>query len=88
MIHQVGAIQRVLYRFQSWAEKKFMKFRLGKCHVLLLGRNNPLHHDKLENHRLESSLAQLGLLLDKKLSISQQWLAVSWAALERFLSLG
>ena len=82
LIHQVGAIQRELYRLQNWAEKKFRKFSPGECQVLILERNHALHHDRLENHRLKSSLAQLGLLLDKKLSISQQWLAVSWAALE------
>ncbi|KAK4825285.1 hypothetical protein QYF61_026130 [Mycteria americana] len=51
-----------------------MKFNKGKCKVLHLGRNNPIHQYGLEADCLESSFAEkaLGVLVDAKSKISQQ----------------
>jgi len=44
-----------------------MKFNKGKCKVMLLGKNSPMHQYMLGANQKESSLADkdLGVLLDK-----------------------
>ncbi|KAK4807024.1 hypothetical protein QYF61_000353 [Mycteria americana] len=56
-----AAIQRDLDRLEKWAGRSLVRFSKGKCKVLHLGRNNPMHQYMLEADQLESSLAEKDL---------------------------
>ncbi|KAK4815544.1 hypothetical protein QYF61_003236 [Mycteria americana] len=54
-------------RLEKWADRHLLLLSKGKCKVLHLGRNSPMHQYMLEANWLESWLAEkdLGILFNK-----------------------
>ncbi|GAB0177311.1 mitochondrial enolase superfamily member 1 [Grus japonensis] len=69
-----AASQRDLDRLETWPGRNLVKFNKGKCRVLHLGRNSPMHQYMLGAAQLESSFAEkdLGVLMDNTMNVSQQ----------------
>jgi len=69
-----AAIQHDLDTLGSQTQRNLMKFSKGKCSVLHLGRNNPMHQYRLGADLLEGSSVKrdLGVLVDDRLTMSQQ----------------
>ncbi|GAB0186246.1 mitochondrial enolase superfamily member 1 [Grus japonensis] len=74
-----ATLQEDLDRLEEWAYTNLMKFNKDKCKVFHMGKHNPGVQHRLGSTWLESSSVErdLGVLVDNKLSMSEQCAAVA-----------
>ncbi|PKU47314.1 rna-directed dna polymerase from mobile element jockey-like [Limosa lapponica baueri] len=74
-----ATLQEDLDRLEEWTNKNLMKFNKDKCKVLHLGKHNLGVQQRLESTQLGSSSVErdLGVLVDNKLSMSEQCVAAA-----------
>lgn len=86
------AIQQALDRLESWTDKNVMKFIKDMClenrKVLHLERSNSSHQGMLGATQLKRSFSgkDLGILVDTKLNMSQQYVPLPLKRLAVFLA--